>query len=149
MFKIRAALATVIVFFSVGLHAEVSCRNIPHLAVSKSRAVEFKGSLLRYEQQCWYLPLRSGQRLQLTLNDNNGNSAITVYTPGATIKYGSGNPQDQDPANYYHGKTIKSAPAYGKARKVDEVIKQSGNYLMIVGLTLGASSEFKGSARLK
>lgn len=149
MFKIRFALATAAAFFSIGLHAEVSCHNIPQLDISKSRAVEFKGSLLRYEQQCWYLPLKAGQRLQISLGDKNGNSAMTVYTPGAKIKYGSGNPQDEDPANYYYGKTLKTTPADGQARKVNEVVKQSGNYLMVVGLALGAGSEFKGSARLK
>lgn len=83
--------------------------------------------------------------MQITLDDNNGNSAITVYKPGATIKYGSGNAQDEDPANYYHGSTIKTAPPYGKTRKINEIIQESGNSLMVVGLTLGASSELKGS----
>lgn len=148
MFKIRFALAAV-VCFSAGLHAEVSCSNIPQLDLSKNKAITFNGSLLRYGQKCWYLPVKSGQRLRITLDDNNGSSAITVYKPGATIQYGSGNPQDEDPANYYHGDTIKAAPAYGKARKVDEVVRESGNYLMVVGLTLGAGSEFKGSASVK
>lgn len=149
MFRIRFALATAVVLFSAGLHAEVSCRNIPKLDVSKSNTVKFSGSLLRYGQKCWYLPVKAGQRLQITLSDDNDNSAITVYKPGATIKYGSGNPQDEDPANYYYGKTIKSATADGEARKVDEVVKESGNYLMVVGLALGAGSEFKGSVRVK
>jgi len=147
MFKIRFALAAV-VCFSAGLHAEVSCSNIHQLDLSKNKVVKFNGSLLN-TKKCWYLPVKSGQRLQITLDNNSGDSAITVYKPGATIQYGSGNPQDEDPANYYHGDTIQAAPAYGKARRVDEVVHGSGDYLMVVELTLGASAEFKGSASVQ
>lgn len=149
MFKKNAMLALTVVLFSAGLHAEVSCSTIPKLDIGKNKVTEFSGNLLRYEQKCWYLPMKAGQRLQITLADNNGNSALTIYKPGATIKYGSGNPQDVDPANYYNGETLKSAPAWGKARKVNEVVNKSGDYLMVVGLSLGAGSEFRGTAKIK
>ncbi|WP_125289656.1 hypothetical protein [Erwinia sp. 198] len=137
------------VVFSTQLHAEVSCRDIPNLKVAKAQEVKFQGNVLRYEQKCWFLPLKSGQRLHVVLKDNNGNSALTIYKPGATIKYGSGNPQDEDPANYYHGDTLKGAPAWGETRKVDETITKSGKYLMVVGLSSGAGSEFNGKVKVK
>ncbi|MBV4366268.1 hypothetical protein [Erwinia phyllosphaerae] len=140
-------LATAI--FSTQLHAEVSCRDIPVLKAPQGQEVNFKGNLLRYEQKCWYLPLKSGQRLHINLKDNNGNSALTIYKPGATIKYGSGNPQDEDPANYYYGDTLKGAPADGETRKVNETVTDSGKYLMVVGLSAGAGSEFSGTLKAR
>lgn len=149
MTKKFVLLTLAMAIFSTQSHAEVSCSNITELHIANNQQAEFKGNLLRYQQKCWYLPLKSGQRLHVELKDNNGNSAITVYKPGATIKYGSGNPQDEDPANYYNGDTLKGAPAYGKTRKVDEVVSESGQYLMVVGLSLGAGSEFKGTVQAK
>lgn len=147
MSKIRFVLAAFLMCLSVDLHAEASCRHIPRLDVDKGKLIRFSGNLLRYQQKCWCLPMKTDQHLQITLNDNNGRAAIVVYKPGAIIKYGSGHLQDKNPANYYYGETIRTAPAYGTARQVKDEVKGSGNYLMVVGLTSGAGSESKGTVK--
>ncbi|WP_241626346.1 hypothetical protein [Rosenbergiella epipactidis] len=138
--------------------SEKSCIIIKSLDVGSRGRVYFKGSILRFQQQCWFLPLKAGNKLHIELSDSDGNSALSLYKPGAKVSYGSGDlslfSENDDgsyrnPANTYTGETIDGASDYDNARKVDTNINASGNYLMVIGLSRGPGSDFQGFVEIE
>ncbi|WP_241618304.1 hypothetical protein [Rosenbergiella epipactidis] len=131
-----------------------SCTDIKTLPLGDGKKIAFHGSVLRYTQECWYLPLKKGKQLHVEISDNEHSAAIAIYQPGFNIKYGSGDlsflsDSDINPSNTYDGITIKEAPADGEAREVNSKVKKTGNYLMVIGLSKGAGSDFSGFVQMK
>lgn len=134
-------------------HAK-SCTDIKTLPLNTGKKINFHGNILRYTQECWYLPLQEGKKLHVKISDNEDSAAISIYKPGVNIIYGSGDlsflsDSDDNPSNTYNGVAIKEAPADGEAREVNSKIKSTGNYLMVISLTKGSSSDFSGFVQMK
>lgn len=126
----------------------LSCRDIPTLNFSARHRASFEDGIIRCEQQCYYIPLKAGETLDITLKDNNDYSAITVYKPGVRIEYGTGNIEDDKPFNDYIGESLKSTPRGGTTRHSRERVDVSGHYLLVVALARGGASAFKGTVRV-
>ena len=126
----------------------LSCRDIPTIKLSSKHTASFPGNLVRSEQQCFYIPLKAGQIIDLTLKDTNKQSVMIIYKPKAIIKYGTGRIEDDNPYNEYIGESLKGAPQGGESRHIHERVDVSGNYLLVVGLTRGNYSFFDAILRI-
>lgn len=130
-----------------------SCTDIKTLPLNSGKKINIHGTIIRFTQECWYLPLQEGKKLHVKIDDSEHTAVISIYKPGVKIVYGSGDlsflSDDENRSNIYKGVTIKEAPEDGEAREVNLKIKDTGNYLMVIGLTRGAGSDFRGVVQMK
>jgi hypothetical protein len=101
------------------------------------------GTVTRGDQMCYQFTAHKGQTLRLDLSDDNNQSTMSVYQPGYTIKYGTGNPNDDDPYNDYQGSTVPGANSEEKqVRHLSTRLGQDGRYLLVIDLYRGGESAY-------
>lgn len=95
-----------------------------------SHSATVQESVIRGEQDIYYITARAGQTLELSISAVEHNAVFSVYQPGAVA-------EEKDGYTEITGKTLPGAGETDDATKWKGTLPVSGKYLIVVGGTRG------------